>query len=367
MWQQVKCLEQHSKCYRLFPRELFRLAVRNIKRMYKSRCLTSNGRQEFLKHMKCIVSPERSEPVHQCVDKWTLMMRITLDNFSKEDYFPSSCCAFLLFKNCLIAEVDKACENTTGNETSRYITKTISSMILDKSIKDLAVKAAFNKSCEVSIEQADKCALKLMFEGDRERVVPRSLDDMEAHCRNATTKIKCIEKHAKCYSSFPRQVMGTALSNIKRAYKQRCSREGKKEFLKHTRCIKSEKQSEPAHQTLDKWTYNMKYILSSVKHEDHIPACCCAFHVFRQDLIRTVNKLCENTTKDSTAKYIEQNISAGVSDFLDLGCNRFRTIADCRKNLPNITKTIETNTRHGVPRQQTSAIFHFLQIAVTFH
>ncbi|RWS30860.1 hypothetical protein B4U80_08053 [Leptotrombidium deliense] len=216
----------------------------------------------------------------------------------------------------------------------------------------------YRKNCEVSIDEADKCAIKLMFEGDRNRFVPRSLADMDVHCRMATTNIKCVEKHSRCYSAFPRQIMGTAMSNLKRAFKKRCTREGKRV------CIKDDNTSEPAHQEVDKWTFNMKYIVDKIENTQQIPAVCCAFHIFRENLLQTVAKLCENSTKDSSAKYIEKTISGAVNDFMEIGCNRYRSLKDCRTYLPEITKTLEENVSKGVPKQNTSAIFHFLRIAV---
>ncbi|RWS30862.1 hypothetical protein B4U80_08056 [Leptotrombidium deliense] len=81
--------------------------------------------------MKCIVSRERSEPVHQCMDKWTVMMQFILNKVSRRDHFRSSCCAFHLFRSCLVSEVDKACKSTTGKKTSAFIVKTIQSMVND--------------------------------------------------------------------------------------------------------------------------------------------------------------------------------------------------------------------------------------------
>lgn len=38
-------------------------------------------------------------------------------------------------------------------------------------------------NCEIGPRDADRCAKTLLFEGDRNRFVPRSDQDMDRHCR----------------------------------------------------------------------------------------------------------------------------------------------------------------------------------------
>lgn len=44
-------------------------------------------------------------------------------------------------------------------------------------------KTAQRKNCPVSVRQADRCARKLMFEGDRTRFIPRDDKGMDQHCK----------------------------------------------------------------------------------------------------------------------------------------------------------------------------------------
>lgn len=83
---------------------------------------------EFLKHMDCIVNEERSEPTHQCLDKFSVMVNHILNKVDPTEHFPSACCSFQLFQECILREVEKACASTTGKETAEYVFKVSSAL-----------------------------------------------------------------------------------------------------------------------------------------------------------------------------------------------------------------------------------------------
>lgn len=223
------------------------------------------------------------------------------------------------------------------------------------------------KSCPVTIAEADTCARKLMFEGDRTRFVPRNNEQMDEHCSMMTENIKCIERHSRCYKPFAKQVFGTALFHLKKAHKRRClTPEGRQEFLFHMGCIKDEKASEPAHQCSDKWSIMIQTISSNFSSNQHFPAFCCSFHLFRECLLTRVNDLCKNTTGPGTAKYIEGSISDAVADFMDLACNKHANKEQCATNLPRGFARLQKIFNRDIPPQNTSPLFHFLQFAIKY-
>ena len=79
--------------------------------------------------------------------------------------------------------------------------------------------------------------------------------------------------------------------------------------------------------------------------------------------MREATSLCAKTTGPSTATYIRDVVKEGVVEFMDLACNNVRTLADCRRNEAALTRTFEDASRSGVPKQTTSALFPFLQLA----
>jgi len=68
----------------------------------------------------------------------------------------------------------------------------------------------------------------------------------------------------------------------------------------------------------------------------------------------------------ATALYIRDIIKDAVSDFMDLACSKARTVDQCKQVLPELTTMFETKLEEGVDRQNTSALFPFLQIAIKF-
>ena len=68
----------------------------------------------------------------------------------------------------------------------------------------------------------------------------------------------------------------------------------------------------------------------------------------------------------ATAIYIRDIIKDAVSDFMDLACSRTRSVDQCKQVLPELTTMFENQLEQGVDRQNTSALFPFLQIAIKF-
>ena len=192
-----------------------------------------------------------------------------------------------------------------------------------------------------------------------------------------------MERHSKCYKSLSRQLFTLGVRHMKRAHKTRCkTASGRKEFLKHVSCIVNETISEPIHSCVDKvrlsshsgcaslicllfqWTWMINFILKNVtENEKHFSTACCSFHLFERCLLTEATALCSKRTGPGTAVYIRDVIKDGVAEFMDLACNKVRSITDCRTQEPEVTRLFERQMRAGVPRQSTSALFPFLQLA----
>ncbi|XP_074595962.1 uncharacterized protein LOC141851080 isoform X2 [Brevipalpus obovatus] len=207
-----------------------------------------------------------------------------------------------------------------------------------------------------------------MFEGDRSRFIPRTDQDMDKHCKIMNDNTKCIERHSRCYRPFAKQIFGTAMSHLKKAYKKRCLvPEGREEFLYHMSCIKNENFSEPAHQCSDKWTIMIKTINKNTTDPVvQLPLFCCSFHLFRECLIDSVTELCKNSTGPASAQYIEGTISDAVAEFMDLACNKHSSKEDCDKNQPRGMARLRRIMAKDVQPQNTSPLFHFLQFAIKY-
>ena len=177
--------------------------------------------------------------------------------------------------------------------------------------------------------------------------------------------IRCMERHSRCYKSLSRQLMSLGVRHMKRAHRSRCKTDsGRKEFLKHMNCIVNETVSEPIHACVDKWTWMINWILANVTEQQrHFTAACCSFHLFEKCLLTEATALCSKRTGAGTATYIRDVIKDGVSDFMDLACNKVRSVTDCKNQEKEITRIFERQIKLGVPKQTTSALFPFLQLA----
>ena len=231
----------------------------------------------------------------------------------------------------------------------------------------LAAQLGFRENCSVTIDQADKCAKKLLFEGDRERLVPKNEEELNEHCRIMMENMKCLEKHSKCYRPFPRQIFNMVLIHVKSQYKGRCiNKAGRDEFLHHMKCIKRPEDSEPAHRCLDRWTIQMKLVSDNYPIDDHFPGVCCSYHMMKNCLVDSVTQLCSNTTGIESAKYTEKMMMDTFSDFLDLACGRQKNMEDCDRTFKEGTQKLVDAVKGGVPPQNGSALFHAIKI-VTRH
>lgn len=56
-------------------------------------------------------------------------------------------------------------------------------VLIEENFSLIFVMTAQARNCEVSVVQADQCARTMMFEGDRNRYVPRNDKDMDKHCK----------------------------------------------------------------------------------------------------------------------------------------------------------------------------------------
>jgi len=226
---------------------------------------------------------------------------------------------------------------------------------------------AYRENCSVTINEADKCAKKLLFEGDRERLVPKNEEELNEHCRIMTDNMKCLERHSKCYRPFPRQIFNMILIHVRSAHKGRCiNKAGRAEFLHHMKCIRNPADSEPAHQCLDRWTVQMKLVSDQYSIEDHFPGVCCSFHIMKDCLVKAVLSVCKEATAAESAKYAEKMMLQTFSDFLDLACGRQKNLEDCERTFKEGTRKLIDAVAAGVPAQNGSALFHAIKI-VTRH
>lgn len=79
--------------------------------------------------------------------------------------------------------------------------------------------------------------------------------------------------------------------------------------------------------------------------------------------MKEATQLCTSRTGPSTATYIRDVVKDGVVEFMDLACNKVRNLAECRANEAELTKAFEDQMKKGVPKQTTSALYPFLQLA----
>lgn len=134
-------------------------------------------------------------------------------------------------------------------------------------------------------------------------------------------------------TSYPRTVFGIFTHDVRKQVKKRCNSEsGRKEFLKHTACM-AKTNFEPIFQCSNTYIARVEYIVKNVKNIDQIPSSCCTYHVSHACIRTEAAKACDSVTGPETAKYIDQVISAAVSESIDFTCGGFKSVDECNKNL----------------------------------
>lgn len=164
-----------------------------------------------------------------------------------------------------------------------------------------------------------------------ETLIPLLLNEITS---DMTDALKCFRKYQKtCMTSYPRTVFGIFTHDVRKQVKKRCnSDKGRKEFLKHAKCMGMSNFDE-IYKCANTYIAHVEYIVKNVKTVDQIPASCCSYHVSHDCIRKETAKACDSVTGPETTAYVDEMITAAVSETIDFTCGGFKSVDDCNKKM----------------------------------
>ncbi|CAG2165357.1 unnamed protein product [Oppiella nova] len=135
---------------------------------------------------------------------------------------------------------------------------------------------AAKSKCNMTIEEADVCAKKLMFIGDRDNIIPTNDQQMQTYCSRMQEGIRCIRHYARsCLPPFPQQVFGMFAYDSKTVLRKQCKLPNdRSEFVRHVSCFLPKPAMEPLHLCMDQFIISLN-VVKSMDPDIKIPGVCC--------------------------------------------------------------------------------------------
>ncbi|XP_025018217.1 uncharacterized protein LOC107369984 isoform X2 [Tetranychus urticae] len=123
------CVRAYKKCLHGLPREMFNLVSQNSRQIISERCDSTEGRSQFLGHIRCL--DDETNKLTGCLNKVIAMLQYTADKVDgdEKEILTASCCAAHYIFNCFVKGIDEDCKHKTGVEAGPYLAEKINQMI----------------------------------------------------------------------------------------------------------------------------------------------------------------------------------------------------------------------------------------------
>lgn len=206
--------------------------------------------------------------------------------------------------------------------------------------------------------QVDGCIKRIVLIGDREAVIPKTVQELEEnHCNRIKGELLCVREYGRvCLKLFPRTIFTIVRKNVEKVFKSFCTTpDGKATAVKNLQCFKPTNLA-VLHAVMDKITHTLEYIEKNTTDIQIIPYMCCAFYTFYRETQMIVDNMCLNTTGPGTSEFIINLIKAIVTDALDLGCGQYGSYKKCTDNLPDGIRIFTQIFQHDAFSNSTYAV-----------
>ncbi|XP_074603273.1 uncharacterized protein LOC141856749 [Brevipalpus obovatus] len=125
----LKCARSYARrCMSEFPKTVYGIYQYDVKREIKKRCQSKEGREEYMKHMKCGKEKGLAQQ-RKCIHNFDAQLEWIFMNIPKEQQVLVTCCAIHYVHRCIVNETSKLCDSVTGPTTAGYFDKTIGASI----------------------------------------------------------------------------------------------------------------------------------------------------------------------------------------------------------------------------------------------
>ena len=150
---------------------------------------------------------------------------------------------------------------------------------------DVIVPSARNLPiCQNWRQTLDHHGKKLLILGDRDLVIPKTVEEIDGFCRKADESLRFMRSMVKsCFRPFARQVGALALNGAKKAQKSLCAagRQRKQISVEDGRCIDTPEKKELLHDMMDDVVKICEEIRSdSVEVEMKMTYVCCYYDFY---------------------------------------------------------------------------------------
>lgn len=170
--------------------------------------------------------------------------------------------------------------STPMNPTEPSTTTTTSKYDNDEGI----VKNTNNPLCQNWRQTLDEHGKKLLILGDRDLVIPQTVEEIDGFCQRADDSLKVMRNMIKaCFKPFAKQVGTLALNGAKKAHKSLCGagRARKEISLADGRCIDTPEKKELLHDMMDEVVKICEEIRSdSVNVNIKMTYVCCYYDFY---------------------------------------------------------------------------------------
>lgn len=155
---------------------------------------------------------------------------------------------------------------------------------------DAVVTGSKNPICKNWRQTLDEHGKKLLILGDRDLVIPTTVEEIDTFCRKADESLKFMRNMVKsCFRPFARQVGALALNGAKKAQKSLCGagRRRKEISIEDGRCIDTPEKKELLHSMMDDVVKICEEIRSDrVEVNMKMTYVCCYYDSYAKVMIR---------------------------------------------------------------------------------
>ncbi|KAI1280826.1 hypothetical protein HDE_13488 [Halotydeus destructor] len=378
------CLVNYGNCLKPFESSLIRTLHGHVKHMLNTMVCSQDGRHETAENAKCLGKESiRTAPLHRCMDEFTVMFKMIRDNNAIKHYFPAACCAYQLFKKCVLTFHEEVC-SVYGEGTSGYWEYRMSSIFYSlhqntcrgryDSLKScsvnepetmklfntsrlnvvqqsespllvfldiMAAAAARRRICSMTREEGETCARTVLVIGDRNRIIPHTAEEVLPYCR------------------YVRREFKTSV----------CTETGRIELANNLLCLDKERvRTQLLHQCMDKFVIMTRMVRNGLGDtvRDLFPAGCCAFQLFRKCVSDFAEEYCSYGYSDSVKGYWNNILTNGFTSVQDICDQQSDSIERCDRNFAPVMALFRNATQRAVTPQLETPLFFFLDVVALY-
>jgi len=106
----ITCISEMRKCLRAFPRTIFNIAIKSVRKTIKKMlCENSATKQGLVNALECLKSEVEQAIAFGLLDKLAAIMDEINDNATTTEIFPSLCCSVKLTRQHVSTTVQELC------------------------------------------------------------------------------------------------------------------------------------------------------------------------------------------------------------------------------------------------------------------